>query len=157
LRGGKYSAFDGGTRVPFIVHWPERVKTGVSDALVCQIDFMASLASLTSRKLAFDDAPDSINVLEALLGETQDGRKHLVEHAGVLSLIKGRWKFIAPSRGSKINASTGIEMGRDPKPQLYDLKNDIGEKNNIAAEHSDIVEEMSALLKKIKKDGRTRP
>ncbi|MHC4754721.1 MAG: sulfatase family protein [Planctomycetota bacterium] len=157
LRGGKYSAFDGGTRVPFIVHWPERVKTGVSDALVCQIDFMASLASLTSRKLAFDDAPDSINVLEALLGETQDGRKHLVEHAGVLSLIKGRWKFIAPSRGSKINAATGIEMGRDPKPQLYDLKNDIGEKNNIAAEHSDIVEEMSALLKKIKKDGRTRP
>ncbi len=82
LRGGKYSAFDGGTRVPFVVRWPGRVKPGVSEALACQIDFMASLAALTGQKLDFNDAPDSFDVLGALLGRTPTGRDHLVEHAG---------------------------------------------------------------------------
>jgi arylsulfatase A-like enzyme len=157
LRGGKYSAFDAGTRVPFIVRWPRRVKTGLSDALVCQIDFMASLAALTGQKLALDDAPDSFDVLAALLGEMPAGRDHLVEHAGVLSLIRGQWKYIEPGRGPKVNANTGIELGHDTQPQLYDLKNDLAEKHNVAAEHPELIKELTALLKKIRDDGRTRP
>ena len=51
LRGGKYSIFEGGTRVPFIARWPGRIKPGVSDALVCHIDFLASFAALTGQKL----------------------------------------------------------------------------------------------------------
>ena len=90
LRGGKYSTFEGGTRVPFIVRWPGRVKPGVSDALVCQVDFLASFAALTGQSPAADDAPDSFNVLPALLGRPKTGRDHLVEHAGALSLIAGR-------------------------------------------------------------------
>jgi len=156
LRGGKYSAFDAGTRVPFIVRWPARVKKGLSDALVCQIDFMASLAALTGQKLGRDDAPDSFDVLSALLGESPSGRDHLVEHAGTLSLIKGDWKYIEPSKGQKMNSNVNIELGNDPSPQLYDLKNDLGEKHNIAAEHPDVVKEMAALLQKIRDDGRTR-
>ncbi len=156
LRGGKYSAFDAGTRVPFIVRWPARVKKGQSDALVCQIDFMASLAALTGQKLARDDAPDSYNVLSALLGESPSGRDHLVEHANVLSLIKGQWKYIEPGKGQKINKSTNTELGVDPQPQLYDLQTDLGEKHNVAAEHPDVVKEVAALLQKIRKDGRTR-
>ena len=155
LRGGKYSAFDAGTRVPFIVRWPGRVKKGVSEALVCQIDFMSSLAELTGQKLAPDDAPDSFNILPALLGETQRGRDHLVEHAGILSLIKGNWKYIEPGKGPKLVA--GIESGHDTQPQLYDLKKDLGEKNNVAAEHPEVVKELAALLKKFKDYGRTRP
>jgi arylsulfatase A-like enzyme len=158
LRGGKYSAFDAGTRVPLIVRWPGRVKAkALSDALVCQIDFMASLASLTSQKLANNDAPDSFDVLSALLGETPMGRDHLVEHAGVLSLIKGGWKYIEPGRGPRINRNVNIELGNDPEPQLYNLKSDIGEKHNLAAEHPKLVRELAALLKKIRDDGRTRP
>jgi arylsulfatase A-like enzyme len=158
LRGGKYSAFDAGTRVPLIVRWPGRVKAkALSDALVCQIDFMASLASLTGQKLANNDAPDSFDVLSALLGETPMGRDHLVEHAGVLSLIKGGWKYIEPGRGPRINRNVNIELGNDPEPQLYNLKSDIGEKHNLAAEHPKLVRELAALLKKIRDDGRTRP
>ena len=157
LRGGKYSAFDAGTRVPFIVRRPGRGKTGVSDALLCQIDLMASLAELTGQKLAFDDAPDSFDVLGAILGETKVGRDHLVEHAGTLSLIKGHWKYIEPSKGAKLSTNTGIELGHDMRPQLYDLNNDLGEKHNLAAEHPDVVGELAALLKKIKDDGRSRP
>jgi len=157
LRGGKYSAFDAGTRVPFIARWPARVKAGLSDALVCQIDLAASFASLTGQKLERDDAPDSFNVLSAMLGTSPAGRDHLVEHAGTLSVIKGDWKYIEPSKGAKINRNVNIELGNDPEPQLYDLKTDIGEKHNVAAEHPEAVKEMAALLKKIKNDGRTRP
>jgi len=156
LRGGKYSAFDAGTRVPFIVRWPGRVKMGISDALVSQIDFMASIATLIGQKLAFDDAPDSFDVLGALLGETHVGRDHLVEQSGVLSLIKGHWKYIEPGKGPKVSATTGIELGRDKQPQLYNLKNDLGEKHNVAAEHHELIKELSALLKKIRDAGRTR-
>jgi arylsulfatase A-like enzyme len=156
LRGGKYSAFDAGTRVPFIVRWPGRVEPGESDALACQIDFTASLASLTGQKLAPNDAPDSFDILSALLGKNPTGRDHLVEHAGTLSLIKGHWKYIAPSKGARINRNVNIELGNDPKPQLYNLKNDLGEKNNLAAEHPEIVRELAALLEKIRRNGSRR-
>jgi arylsulfatase A-like enzyme len=157
LRGGKYSAFDAGTRVPFIVRWPGRVRPGVSAALACQIDLPASLAALTDQQLAFDDAPDSFDVLGALLGRTNAGRDHLVEHAGTLSLIQGDWKYIEPSKGPRMNVSTNTELGNDPQPQLYNLRDDLGEKTNVAAEHPRRVEEMAASLQKIRRDGRSRP
>ena len=157
LRGGKYSAFDAGTRVPFIVRWPRHVRAGFSDALICQIDFIASLADLTNQRLDLDDAPDSFDVLSALLGEAPMGRDHLVEHAGVLSLIKGDWKYIEPSKGPRLNRNVNIELGNDPEPQLYNLKSDIGERHNVASEHPEIVQELAALLKKIRDDGHTRP
>ncbi|MBN1124841.1 MAG: arylsulfatase [Sedimentisphaerales bacterium] len=156
LRGGKYSAFDAGTRIPFVVRWPGRVKKGTSDALACQIDFLSSMASLTGQKLAAEDAPDSINILDALLGDSPAGRDHLVEHAGTLSLIRGNWKYIAPSRGAKMSRMTNIELGNDPQPQLYDLKNDLGEKHNVAEDHPDIVAEMAAMLQKIRQQDRSR-
>jgi len=157
LRGGKYSAFDGGTRVPFVVRWPGNVKSGASAALVSQIDFLASFAELTEQKLAFEDAPDSIDVLDALLGKSRTGRDHLVEQADVLSLIKGAWKYIEPGKGAKFDAATGIELGRDIVPQLYDLRLDLGEKHNVAQEHPDLVNELAAYLEKVKNAGRTRP
>ena len=157
LRGGKYSAFDAGTRVPFVVRWPGRVKPGVSEALTCQIDLPASMAAMTGRKLDFEEAPDSLDVLGALLGRTQVGRDHLVEHAGTLSLIQGDWKYIEPSKGARMNASTNTEMGNDPEPQLYNLKDDLGEKNNVAAQDPQRVKEMAASLQKIRQQGRSRP
>jgi len=157
LRGGKYSAFDAGTRVAFIVRWPARVKTGVSNALVSQIDFLSTFAALTGQTLAAGDAPDSYNILDALLGESKTGRDHLVEHAGTLSLIRGRWKYIEPSNGPKMNKNTNTELGNDSQPQLYDLVVDLGEKQNVAGEHPDLVQEMAAQLKNIRAHGRSRP
>jgi len=157
LRGGKYSAFDGGTRVPFVVRWPGKVKSGTSAALVSQIDFLASFAELAEQKLASEDAPDSIDVLDALLGKSRMGRDHLVEQADVLSLIKGTWKYIEPGKGAKFDAATGIELGRDTVPQLYDLNLDLGEKHNVAQEHPDLVNGLAAYLEKIRSAGRTRP
>jgi arylsulfatase A-like enzyme len=150
LRGGKYSAFDAGTRVPLLVRWPGQVQPGVSHALASQIDLSASMAALTGQKLAAGEAPDSIDVSGALLGRTQAGRDHMVEHAGVLALIAGDWKYIEPGKGPRRNANTNTELGNDPQPQLYNLKNDLGEKNNVATQYPQRVKEMAALLRKIR-------
>jgi arylsulfatase A-like enzyme len=157
LRGGKYSAFDAGTRVPFLVRWPAKIKSGQSDALLCQIDLTTSLASLIGQKLAPTEAPDSFDVLGAMLGQTTLGRDHLVEHAHTLSLIKGHWKYIEPSKRARINRNVNIETGCDPEPQLYNLRQDLGERRNLANKHPQRVAELAALLKKIQDDGRSRP
>jgi arylsulfatase A-like enzyme len=152
LRGGKYSAFDGGTRVIFLVRWEGRIKTGVSDALFSQVDLMASFAALTGQTLTGDAGPDSFNHLDALLGKSNKGREWLVEQASAsrLSLIKGDWKYIEPGQGPKIQVNTGTETGNDPMPQLYNLKNDLGEKINIAPDNTGIVNELTQLLNKVK-------
>ncbi len=149
LRGGKYSNFEGGTRVPWIVHWPARVKPGVSGALVSQVDLLRSMAQFTAADLPPGAGPDSENVLGALLGESKQGRQLLVEQAGDLSLRDGAWKYISPGTGPKIEKNTNTEMGTDPGPQLYDLSADIGESTNLAAEHPDKVTEMAEKLRKI--------
>jgi arylsulfatase A-like enzyme len=150
LRGGKYSAFDAGTRVPFLLRWPARVKAGVSGALVGQIDLIASLAALTGQPLEQGAAPDSQDVLPAFLGSMTTGRAWLVEQAGALSIIRGRWKYIEPRDGPAISSGTGIELGNSPQPQLYDLEADIGERQNLAASHPKQVEELAALLKSVR-------
>ena len=68
------------TRVPFFLRCPVRVTPGVSDALVSLVDFSASFAALTGQEIPAGDAPDSVNVLPALLGDTKAGRDQLVEH-----------------------------------------------------------------------------
>ncbi len=157
LRGGKYSKFEAGTRVPFLVRWPARVKPGVSDALVSQVDFPATFAALTAQPLADGDAPDSFNILPALLGESPIGRDHVVLHANGLALRAGSWKYIEPAKGPKVNANTATEMGNDPAPQLYDLSTDLGETKNLAAEHPGKVQELQTLLDRIRAAGRSRP
>jgi arylsulfatase A-like enzyme len=150
FRGGKYSSFEAGTRVPFAVRWPERVKPGVSDALVSQIDLIASLAELTGRKLVSGEAPDSVSVLPALLGESKTGRDHVVVQGGGLALRQGSWKYIEPNQRPKINKNTNTELGNDTIPQLYDLSTDPGETQNLATKRPDKVKEMDALLLKVR-------
>jgi hypothetical protein len=73
-----------------------------------------------------------------------------VEHAGSLSLIQGDWKYIEPSKGPRMNVNTNTELGNAPQPQLYHLKDDLGERSNVAAEYPERVKGMAALLRKIR-------
>jgi arylsulfatase A-like enzyme len=150
FRGGKYSHFEGGTRVPFIVRWPARVKPGTSDALVSQVDFLASFASLLKRPLASGDGPDSVDVLGALLGTSRTGRNDLVEQAGGQALRVGQWKFIEASKRPPMNKQTNTELGNDVVPQLYDLSRDPGERQNLADAQPGRVKEMQARLDAIR-------
>ncbi|HEY1010449.1 MAG TPA: sulfatase-like hydrolase/transferase, partial [Daejeonella sp.] len=157
-RGGKYSAFDGGTHIPFIVKWPGKIERGaVSNALFSQVDLYASLAFLTGQGLSGDNAPDSFNSLSTLLGATAD-RKYVVQQSvnNTLSLIHGNWKYIEPSNGQKMNVMTNTELGNLAEPQLYDLKSDVGERNNLAGKYPLEVKRLSDMLKKIKESNKTR-
>ncbi len=136
--------------MPFLVRWPARVKPAVSKALVCQIDLLASLASLAGRKLGDDDAPDSVDVLTALLGTSETGRDHLVEHASVLSLRQGPWKLIETGQGARVLANTNTETGQAAEVQLYNLDEDLSEMKNVAALHPERVKQMHALLDAIR-------
>jgi len=160
LRGGKYSALEAGTRVPFIVSWP---KGGVpkgkkSHTPISHIDFFASMAALTDQTLDDDAAPDSFDQLKAWLGHDEKGRDYVIKQAGAtLSLIEGDWKYIAPSpRDNPYLAHVDIESGYITQPQLYNLKDDIGERNNLAAEHPDKVEKLAALVKWARNTPKTR-
>jgi len=155
LRGGKYSMFDGGTRVPFMASWKGKIKPGTSNALLSQIDLLSSFAALTGQKLPADAAPDSFDVLPALLGQSRNGRDHLVEHAGGLSLIQGDWKVIEAKKGPRTNL-TGNELGNSETPQLFNLADDIGEKNNLASQHPERVQSMLAEIARIRATPRTR-
>jgi arylsulfatase A-like enzyme len=160
LRGGKYSAFEAGTRVPFILSW---VKGGVpkgtqSYAPLSHLDFFASMAALTGVALDDDAAPDSFDQLKAWLGQDDKGRSYVVKQStSTLSVIEGDWKYIAPSnRDNPFLVNTGIETGFITQPQLYNLKDDIGEQNNRATAHPDKVEALAALLEMVKTTPKTR-
>ncbi|QNI36311.1 sulfatase-like hydrolase/transferase [Edaphobacter albus] len=156
-RGGKYSNFDGGTRVPFIAKWPDRIKSGTtSNALVDQIDLLASFASLTGQQLQHNDAPDSVDLLPALLGRSRIGRESLVEEAGALSLVDGQWKVIRGDNKAAFDPYTKTELGNAPRPQLYDRISDPGEHHDVAAAHPEIVQRMLAKLNQIQSAGRSR-
>jgi arylsulfatase A-like enzyme len=154
FRGGKYSNFEGGTRVPFVVRWPAGVKPGVSDALISQVDLIASFAELLGSPLREPTASDSESVLPALLGKMKTGRTVLVEQAGSLALRQNQWKYIEPGEGPRINKNTATELGNDPGPQLYDLAADQGERKNLAATHPDKLRHLQALLEEIRHKSR---
>jgi arylsulfatase A-like enzyme len=155
LRGGKGSPYEGGTRVPFVACWPGHVRPGTSAELICHVDMLATVAALTGQQLAAEAGPDSYNVLPALLGAKLDKpcREQLVEHGNVLALRKGTWKLISAG-GGKGKKGTA----RAPRTaELYNLADDLGETKNLAAQYPQIVNEMTAQLRQIREQGRSRP
>ena len=156
LRGGKYSAFEAGTRVPWIVRWPGVIKTGTSDALISQVDLLASFAKLLNQPLSNSESADSRDVLNALLGKTKKGRESVVLQGGALSVIKNNWKYIEQNPGAAYNRLTDIETGNLTAPQLYNLTDDIGETKNLAEKFPDKVKELSSLLQEIKNQNRNQ-
>lgn len=158
LRGGKYSMFDGGARVPFVLRWTGAVAPGVSNAMVCHVDFLASFADLTGIPLRREAGPDSLNMLSALLGRRRTGRDELVTEgcqAGA-ALRRGRHVCIPPHDGPERLPFTGIESGNSSQPQLYDLSLDLGQIRNQAAEDPKTFKRMADRLTETLKSDRTR-
>jgi arylsulfatase A-like enzyme len=151
-KGGKYSAYEGGTRVPTIVYWPGQIQAGESSALVSQVDLYASLAALTGQKIdTAQEAPDSKNMLAAFLGTAKDGRTELVEESYALSLRSGNWKYIAPFSGTTPDwlKNKEVPTGLLPAPQLYNLEEDPRENHNLADQYPDMVKQLAAELNRI--------
>ena len=140
LRGGKYSLFEAGTRVPFITYWKGKIEPQVSDALVCQLDLLASLASLVGDE---ETTTDSQNLMDVLMGKSANGRESLVlEATSRTALRQGDWLMIPPYNGPAVNNQVNIELGNSKEFQLYNLNDDLGQQNNLAESNSEKLEEM---------------
>ena len=140
LRGGKYSLLEAGTRVPFVTYWKGTIEPQVSNALVSQVDLLASLAELVDA-----DVPntDSQNLMDVFLGKTNDGRENLIiEATSRTAFRQGNWVLIPPYKGPAINKIKKIETGNSKKFQLYNLKEDIGQKTNLAKTNPTKLQEM---------------
>ncbi|QZE12926.1 sulfatase-like hydrolase/transferase [Halosquirtibacter laminarini] len=144
LRGGKYSLYDGGTRIPFFVKWTNHIKPGESNAVVTQLDFLASFASLLNVKGI--DLKDSEDHMDAILGKDLKGRQELVFEAlgHKTGLRQGDYIYIPPYKGGHY-ISWGVmnETGNSKEEQLYNITDDIAQQKNLA-------ETNPAVLKKMK-------
>lgn len=149
LRGGKYSLYDAGTRVPFMVMWKGKIQPGVSEAIVSQVDLFASLAQLTGQPLPQND---SENLVDVLTGQSKDGRESVViEGLGHRTAFrKGDWVMIPAYKGSKmvpwgVDTETGFGYG----VQLYNIKEDVGQERDLAKEMPEKVQELMTAYQAI--------
>jgi arylsulfatase A-like enzyme len=176
LLGFKFDAWEGGHRIPFIAHWPNKIKYGeVSDQLICNVDMLATFAAITKQKLDKGQGQDSKNILEAITGETKKQIRDEVllapKRRSHLTIRKGNWLYIGAQGGGgfgsrkqghhafggpatlsfvgKVNSD--IENGKikvdAPPAQLYNLKTDLYQTKNLFYLYPEKVKEMKALLK----------
>lgn len=143
--GGKYSVQEGGTRVPFIVRWPARVRPGVSAALVSHVDLFATLAALTGAPAPGAEAADSRDQSPALLGEQGQGRAFLLQEGyRDFGYREGNWKI---TQQIDYNAGQKPLAERFLKVRLYDLSKDPAEKTDLSAKEPERAARLQQALK----------
>lgn len=151
FRGGKYSSYEAGTRVPCILSWKGVTKPTETDALLCQIDWFASFAEMLHIRIPKNAAPDSEPLLRTWLGKNRYGRSYLVlqNFSNNLSITDGKWKYIRPSKDISYMKQVSIETGNSVEPQLYHLKKDIGEQTNKASQNKKRLKILATELERI--------
>ncbi|MGR3810422.1 sulfatase family protein [Jiulongibacter sp. NS-SX5] len=151
--GRKSDAWDGGHRVPFIVSLPGKIENGSrSDALISTVDFLATFQNLLSAD-TIEKHLDSQSFLPILLGQKQNGRDYLVHHSikGHYALRKGPYKYVEAygSGGWSLSEEDAQQKGYS-FGQLYHMKNDPEEANNLYSQKQEIVSSLNAQLQRIK-------
>ena len=147
LRGGKYSLFEAGTRVPFITYWKGKIKQQVSDEIVSQIDFLNSIASLIGSKIRSRDGKELDGVL---FNNSGNGRSDLILEAQTKTALRSKnWILIPPHPGPKRNPNTNIESGRSNNFQLYNLNIDVSQQYNLAKSNPEKLDEMIKIYQDI--------
>lgn len=157
-RSYKYSGYEGGTMVPFIVRWPERVvpASEPNHTLLSHIDLIGSFGALINQEIPAGGAIDSGDMLAQILGESTEHRPWVSElnHTRTLSVRTNDWKYLPANDGVKAtNWGISIENGNQPYDQLFDMVNDPGETTNLAQSHPEILKYMKEILK----DARANP
>ncbi|MDW7692909.1 arylsulfatase [Flammeovirgaceae bacterium SG7u.111] len=163
FRGTKADIFEGGHRVPFIVEWPAKaLKNTSSGKIICTTDFFATCAELTGYQLPDSEAEDSYSMLPLITGENDDEiREYIIHHSinGSFAIRQGDWKLcVCPGSGGWSYPRPQDIKKEEldlPTMQLYNLKEDIGETNNLVEEYPAKAAELKAALKKIILDGRS--
>jgi len=164
FRGHKADIFEGGHRVPFIVKWPVKIQAGsVSHKTICTTDLLASCAEILGKKLSDKEGEDSFSIVPAFAKATENDyqRTFTIHHSinGSFAIRKGVHKFIfcPDSGGWSYPRPSKKETQGLPKFQLYNLKEDPEEKNNLYGQSPKIENELIALFTAAIKNGRTTP
>lgn len=141
LRGYKRDLYEGGIRVPMIVRWPGRIKPGTTtDHISAFWDVLPTFAEIAD--VNPPQEIDGISFLPTLLGDANKQKQHeylyweFYEHGGKQAVRKGDYKAV------RLNVKTNLNAPLE----LYNLKADPSEKNNISDKHPDIVKEMQAIM-----------
>lgn len=142
FRGGKGTPYEGGTRIPFFVSWPGTIVPGESKEVICTIDFPATFAALVGQDVPEKAFPDSFALKDVLLGApSAKGRPFMINEAqNRFGYRKGDWKIVTPAR--RQNAPAGTSSIDRERCELFNLSDDIGEKNNLAATCPERLKEM---------------
>ncbi|AKJ63641.1 sulfatase family protein [Kiritimatiella glycovorans] len=156
LRGNKGDCLEGGVRVPFLVSWPARIAGGGrSSSVVCLTDLMASFATLLGRTLPEGAAPDSYDVLPALMDAgVQAPERPLVlqGRSGVLALRYDRHLYIGDPGNGDWDRSAERMPAADLKAQLYDLSLDRKEDFNLYDDLPGRASEMADILERLRSE-----
>lgn len=156
-RGTKADVWEAGHRVPFFVRWPAKIqKHGERRHTITHTDIYATLADIVSVTLSSSEAEDSLSWLPMIGDSTAKRSAPVINHSasGMFALRSGPWKLIAG------NGSGGRQKPKGKpfeKPyQLFHLQMDPSEQNDVAAEHADLVAELSAELERLRSQGGSR-
>ena len=151
LRGGKYSMFDGGARIPFIVSRKGHTPTTSSNGLFSYVDLAASFASMLEVELEDGECRDSQDMIHILLGQGGKDREDLLYENLTKGYVlrKGSWAYLKPHDGPRYLVSCKMELGSSLDPQLYHMLYDIGQKENLAPYQKAIAEQMDARIDEI--------
>jgi arylsulfatase A len=160
-RGQKADIQEAGHRIPFLVRWPGRVAPrSLSTQTVCLTDVFATVAGAVGQPLAKDMAEDSFSLLPELEGRQKGPlRPGIVHHSstGLFSVRQGDWKLVL-GRGSG-GFTEPVEIlvrPGEPEGELYNLKDDPHEDNDLYQDRPEVVARLTALLDKWKAAGRSR-
>jgi arylsulfatase A len=146
LRGEKSTTWEGGVRVPFIARWPGKIKPGVGAQFITNTDVYATVAKLTGSTIQDGHAIDSHDMSQVLLAGAKSSRtKHIFFHHGVLAYRSGDYKIHFQTRERTRDPKTGKKEpnAKHMPPLLFNVKTDIAESKNIAADHPQIVERLT--------------
>lgn len=161
FRGQKSDVWEGGHRVPFLARWPAKIPSGTTcDATVCLTDLLATFAQIVGETLPETCGEDSFGLLPLLTGEADTvPRPPVVMHSisGKFAVRQGDWKFIE-CRGSGGWSLPENRVPDDaPADQLYNLREDVGERENLFRARPDTVSRLQAVLNRIRESGRSVP
>ena len=152
LRGMKSTGWDGGLKVPFIACWPQMIPSNtVSDTVISLVDLYPTLTALTGVQCK-DQLADGTNIISALkTGDFSGSEKRPVVMASVdskFTLRLGDWSYLDhPGSGSHLH----VDKNETAPEQLYDLKNDVNQTNNLIAQYPEKANELKKELERIKK------
>lgn len=159
FRGMKTDLWEGGHHVPFIAKWTSKIEAGSTcNATICLTDFISTCAELLGTPLPKNEARDSYSLVPLLFPIHSKNylRNFTIHHSseGLFAIRKGDWKLIMTgnSGGGLIPSKPEIIDGEPVSIQLYNLKNDPAETNNLFKQHPDVVRALKELLVKNQQD-----